>query len=172
MKLKIINLFAGPCSGKSTIAAELFSKMKMRHMSVELVTEFAKDLVWEEQHGALNDQLFILASQNRRLTRLLGKVEYVVTDSPILMNLVYAPKYYLPNTYRNLVEEVNSLYDNRNFFLVRDFPYVKVGRTHTEEQALKKDVEILNLLSNHRYLRVDSNSETSSKILDEITSNW
>jgi len=45
--MKVINLFGGPGCGKSTAAAGLFHLMKSNHMSVELVNEFAKEIVWE-----------------------------------------------------------------------------------------------------------------------------
>ena len=40
--MKIINLIGEPSAGKSTIAAELFAKMKKAGYNVELVTEYAK----------------------------------------------------------------------------------------------------------------------------------
>lgn len=45
-KSRIINLWAGPGSGKSTIAAYVFSKLKMKNINCELVTEYAKQLVY------------------------------------------------------------------------------------------------------------------------------
>jgi adenylylsulfate kinase-like enzyme len=44
-KLHVINLFGGPGTGKSTLAAALFTDLKMKGINAELVTEFAKDLV-------------------------------------------------------------------------------------------------------------------------------
>jgi adenylate kinase family enzyme len=65
--MKVINLFGGPGSGKSTLAAGLFERMKIQGLSVELVTEYAKDMVWERRGNILDDQLYILAKQHRRL---------------------------------------------------------------------------------------------------------
>jgi hypothetical protein len=45
MALKVINLYSGLGSWKSTTAAGLFHLMKQDLYSVELVTEFAKDCV-------------------------------------------------------------------------------------------------------------------------------
>ena len=53
--MKVINLFAGPGTGKSTTAAGLFYKMKSKGYMVELVTEFAKDLVYQESFFRLKD---------------------------------------------------------------------------------------------------------------------
>ena len=41
-KLPIINIFGGPGTGKSTLAAYIFHNLKCRHVEVEVVTEYAK----------------------------------------------------------------------------------------------------------------------------------
>ena len=38
----VINLIGGPCSGKSTIAAELFARLKKMGIHCELVSEYIK----------------------------------------------------------------------------------------------------------------------------------
>jgi predicted ATPase len=58
-QLKVINLYGGPGTGKSTTAAALFALMKREGYNVELVTEFAKDLVWTERNKELGDQIYI-----------------------------------------------------------------------------------------------------------------
>lgn len=60
--MKVINLFGGPGSGKSTLAAGLFERMKIQGLSVELVTEYAKDMVWERRGNILDDQLLFWPS--------------------------------------------------------------------------------------------------------------
>jgi len=49
----VVNFFAPPGHGKSTFAALVFSKLKMLGVNCELVSEFAKDMVWEEDYVAL-----------------------------------------------------------------------------------------------------------------------
>jgi nicotinamide riboside kinase len=148
MTLKVINLFGGPGVGKSTVAAQIFAVMKSYHQSVELVTEFAKDLTWDGSKDILSDQLFILANQNRRLNRLVGKVEWAIVDSPLIMNFVYAPSDYLPTHYRGLIKEVFDQYENLNFLIQRNasFKYDPNGRNQTEDEAKEKDDEISSLL--------------------------
>ena len=55
------NLFGSPGSGKSTMAALVFSRLKMLNINCELVTEFAKDKVWENNNTALANQLYVFA---------------------------------------------------------------------------------------------------------------
>ena len=92
-KTKIINFFGGPGIGKSTQAAGLYALMKKNDMSVELTYEFPKILAWDENHSAIKDQFYITANQHRNISRLYGKVEYIIVDSPILFGMVYKDKY-------------------------------------------------------------------------------
>jgi adenylate kinase family enzyme len=39
---KVINLFGGPGCGKSTLAARIFSILKLKDISCELINEYAK----------------------------------------------------------------------------------------------------------------------------------
>lgn len=58
-----VNLFGGPGAGKSTTAASLFAEMKKLGKNVELVTEVAKDFVWEERQKTLEIQPYITVKQ-------------------------------------------------------------------------------------------------------------
>lgn len=155
---KVINLFGGPCVGKSTLAADLFSKMKRAQYRIELVTEFAKELVWENRIPALRDQVFVLGMQNRMIGRLIGKVDFVITDSPILMNIAYRPENY-PSSFDKFVVDLHNVYDNINIFMRRSgVDYSDIGRVETLEEAIKKDNEIITLLKTyetHNFLTMD-----------------
>lgn len=143
--LKVINLFAGPGAGKSTTAAGLFHKMKLSSYNVELVTEYAKDLTWEDRHNLLQEEVYVFAKQLRRLTRLENKVEWVVTDSPIILSTVYLQDNY-PPSFRKMVFEFWERFENHSFFVERVKEYKKVGRNQTEEEAKELDSIIKNVL--------------------------
>ena len=53
----VVNLFAGPGSGKSTTCAGVFSKLKLIGINCEMALEYAKDKVWENSLDVLNDQI-------------------------------------------------------------------------------------------------------------------
>jgi adenylate kinase family enzyme len=158
--MKVINIWGGPGAGKSTTAAGLFFEMKKLQIPVELVTEYAKDMTWEKRHNVLGDQLYILAKQNRRLERLKGQVEYVITDSPLPIGLVYAPENYY-ETFEPFVMDVFNSYDNHNFLIGRDFAYQTAGRNQTAEEAVEVDSAMVNLLNRKQitYSRVTNNPE-------------
>jgi len=165
--VKVINLFGGPGCGKSTAAAGLFHIMKSKHMSVELVNEFAKEIVWENNLDALKDQLYIFANQNRKLKRLEDKVEYAITDSPLLLTLIYMPEDY-PKSFRQFVVDIDHCYNNKNFFINRVKSYIESGRVETEKQALAIDRRIEGSLRLGLYLAVDGGSNAPSKIYNRL----
>ena len=88
----VINLWGAPGCGKSTAAAFLFSRLKSLGVNVELVTEFAKDLTWEERNEALKNQLYVSGIQSFRISRLDGRVDVVITDSPVPSGIFYVPE--------------------------------------------------------------------------------
>jgi len=133
----IVNLYSGPGAGKSTTAAWLFACLKKIGINAELVTEYAKDKVWEESHKVLNNQIYIFAKQHHRLKILLEKVDVIITDSPIMMGITYDLE---NNSYlRNLAYFEYSKMNNLNFFLKRSKVYNPIGRQQDEEQAIVMD---------------------------------
>lgn len=143
--MKVINLFGGPGTGKSTTAAGVFNRMKIMGLNVELTNEYAKDMVWEGRDNVLNDQLYILAKQHRKLLRLKDKVDWVVMDSPIILGLSYtSPDYF--KSFEPLVMDLWNSYDNVNFLLERSFDYQPIGRIGDETNAKRLDNEVRSFL--------------------------
>lgn len=143
---KVINFYAGPGAGKSTNAAGVFYEMKRRGIECELVTEYAKDCVWEDRTNVLNNQLYVLAKQYHRLWKLQGKVDYIITDSPMLLSYLYSP----PEDKEIVKQIVNHYYnkmDNFNIFVSRTKPYNPKGRMQVEDEAIALDVEISSVVN-------------------------
>lgn len=165
---KIINLYGGPGTGKSTTAAHLFAQMKLQHTNVELVTEYAKDKVWEGSFNILGNQMYILGKQYHRLWRLLGKVDYVVTDSPLLLSLWYGRQY--GDAFKNIVHDIYKGMDNIDIFLTREKKYQPAGRMQTEEQAKEIDGEIRKILDQYApgYSTVPANKEAARAIMAKL----
>lgn len=162
--MKIINFFAGPGCGKSTISAGLFYKMKTLEYKVELVQEYAKDMTYEKRSNILEDQLYVFAKQARRLERLKGHVDYVITDSPLLLSIVYNTKSEILN---ELIEETFNSYTNINFLLNRTKKYQTYGRNQTEEEAKEIDLKIAKMLIEKRYCyyNIDADETAIDKII-------
>lgn len=143
----IINLYGAPGSGKSTGAAYVFSRLKMAGVNAELVTEFAKDKVWEENKAVFENQIYIFAKQFFRISRLDGKVDVVVTDSPLLLGAFYGRNdARLGKEFVSLVRNVSRSYDSMDIFLQRVKPYSPVGRFQTEEESDELSGELFDFL--------------------------
>jgi hypothetical protein len=148
LKTLVVNLYGGPGTGKSTNATLLFGKLKTAGVNAEYVSEFAKDLVWEGRDSALTFQPYITAKQTFRLYRLQGQVAVVVTDSPLLFGLIYQGQG-CTQSYPSFLLESYHNFDNVNYFLRRDtevHPYNPKGRMQTENEAVKLDCRILQML--------------------------
>lgn len=169
--MEIINLFGGPGTGKSTTSAGLFYHMKLNNISVELVTEFAKDLVWDNR--STDDQIQILGEQYHRLWRLQNKVQYVVTDSPLFLSVIYG-EIYMPQWqhFAPFVNELVNSFSNINVFLNRVKPFHQAGRYQTETQARELDRTILAELADHQHdihFTVDADIMAPVHILNFLT---
>ncbi|MEK6884226.1 MAG: AAA family ATPase [Nanoarchaeota archaeon] len=150
--MKVINLFGGADSGKSTTAAELFVALKKeRHYTVEMAREWVKDRVWAGDTCVLenNNQIYIFAKQLNLLKRLeIGDVNIAITDSPLLLSIIYGTNQ--SRLFRNLVLAEFRKFNNINIMLERpNWGYDKAGRLQTYSEALEKDEEIESMLRNY-----------------------
>lgn len=146
--MKVINIWSGPGSGKSTTAAGLFYHMKALGLECELIQEYAKDMVWENRHNILEDQIYVFAKQQRRIARLKDhNLDWVITDSPIPLGLCYMKPSAWSESFNQLVMQVFHNYENHNFYLKRSVEYNPNGRNQKHvQEAIQFDSQILNLL--------------------------
>lgn len=146
----VVNLFGGPGVGKSTFAAGLYYFFKVHGHSCELVREYVKEFLYEDKKVGDFDQLFFLGEGIRRESILYGKVDVIVTDSPVQLCSFYARKYCKPYVASSVDSVISAFYrqaselghKHLNVFLTRTHEYVQSGRFETHEQALEIDDEI------------------------------
>lgn len=154
----VINAFAGPGAGKTTSCLEIAEKLKKQGFVTEYVQEYAKDLVYDNNltmlDGHYEHQFAILNEQMKRINRLYGKVDFIVTDSPILLNNTYLNEDKNTEVYSSYSDSVNKLYglyNNFNYFVERDTSvFEKEGRIHNLEQSIAIDNELKNMLHNNQ----------------------
>ena len=146
--MKVINIFGGPGCGKSTLAAGLFHEMKLADFNCELVTEFAKDLTWEGSPTRLC-QPYVFGMQYLRLQRLVGQVDYAITDSPLLLSCHYSVEE--PEAFRHGVVSLHHSFENLNYILTwpQDRSYKQVGRNQDEAEANKVHGQIWGMLNDY-----------------------
>ena len=154
----VINAFAGPGAGKTTSCLEVAEKLKKQGFVTEYVQEYAKELVYDNNlimlDGHYEHQFAILNEQMKRINRLYGKVDFIVTDSPILLNNTYLNEDKNTEVYSAYSDSVNKLYglyNNFNYFVERDTSvFEKEGRIHNFEQSIAIDNELKNMLHNNQ----------------------
>lgn len=161
----VVNLCGGAGCGKSTTAAGVFHALKVKHINAELVTEFAKELLYDKRlENMLDQQEFIFAEQNYRLHRLRNVVDYAITDSPLLLSSVYVSKdFAIRDMFREYVRQTHHLYENINIYLERpEVNFSESGRRHTLLEARAVDKQILEELErwgiNYHVVKVGQNT--------------
>lgn len=164
MKTIVVNAFGGPGTGKTTAAWTICSELKKAGILAEYVSEYAKELVYDLNsprrsiseyaksilNGSLYGQKVLFAEQTHRVERLMGQVQVVVTDSPIMLSAIYLKE---PNQkFEDSVIRQFWNYPSFNFVIDRDkdpHAYQESGRLQTLDEAIEKDKEITNML--HKY---------------------
>lgn len=162
---------APPGTGKSTGAAYIYSKLKLEEINCELATEFAKDMVWDENKKAIYNQAYIFGNQYYRISRLENEVDVVVTDSPTLLSIIYNKDRRLGKEFTDLVKSVSVSYENRlDILFKRVKQYKTSGRLHNEQQSDKLYNEIKDLLDivNPEYEIVEATQDGYEKVIEMI----
>lgn len=164
----VVNFFGGPGAGKSTTAAAVFAECKRRGLVAELVTEYAKDRVWEGAYRTLRNQIYVFGKQHHRVWRVADRVDVVITDSPPLLSLHYGEG--MSAAFHNLVLEEHRRFRSLNVLLRRAKPYAPVGRVQTEDQARAIDGEVRALLEGNgiAYETMDGDDAAWGRCVDEI----
>jgi N12 class adenine-specific DNA methylase len=164
----VINAYGGPGAGKSTACMDICSELKKRGFNAEYVQEYAKELVYDKNfemlNGTAHNQFLILKEQTVRVDRLYGNVDFIVTDSPILLNTVYNQE--LTPRFSKIVNELYNQYNNFSFFIERDASHFQEeGRIHNLEQSIEKDNEIKQLLEGNSIYYGKYNHDTIQKVV-------
>ena len=166
----IVNLYAGAGAGKTTCAWIIASELKKRGVITEYVPEYAKELVWEKRRdmldGSYKNQLAILKEQNHRLARLVGQVEVVVTDSPILLGAMYIKE--RKPEFEAIVLGQFQKYNNFNLFINRGKTYEQTGRVHTLAESREVDRAIRQFLDGNNIYYGTYYHKTVPVIVDNI----
>lgn len=147
MQTYVINLYGGPGCGKSTVAAGLFYELKCKGYECEMTGEYAKDRTWDSNPEVLDNQPFIFGQQLHRIWRLNNKVQFIVCDSPLLLSIIYSKE--KSELFEEFIVEQYSKYNNINFILDRTVKYDVIGRNQTEEEAIKLDNNLIDVMSKY-----------------------
>jgi nicotinamide riboside kinase len=176
MKTKIINFVGGAGIGKSTMAALTFAELKSMHFKTEYVQEYAKMLVYKREFETLDNQYLVSSEQYKMLKAVDGQVEYICSDSPLIIGLFYNRDYdtnvcNVEKTEAMILSKIKE-FDNIYIYLERnnEYPFEKEGRVHDEEQSIAIDTKLKKLLDefNIKYLSILSDKKSLPEIINYI----
>lgn len=167
-KTLVVNLLGGPGCGKSTIRAGVFFELKLKGIDCEEAAEYAKDLTWAKSQFTLQNQIHVFGEQHNRIFRLLGQVQVIITDSPLLLTPIYDKR--TNDTLRKLaLEEYYSMW-NYTVLLTREKPYNQNGRSQSEEGAREIDIKIADFLLDNKipFEVASGNLDGRDKIVQKV----
>lgn len=128
----VINLFGESNTGKSTHSAGIYSALKKQGIRVELAREYCKNFFYEDTRYKLDNQFLITGKQVEQIeTFRYGKIDVVVTDSPILLGAIYKQVFNTSYSMSQAIREVHHSYDNYNILLECDVDFDSHGRGHS-----------------------------------------
>ena len=168
----IIGFCGGPGIAKSTTAADVYAKLKQNARNVEYIPEFAKTLTWAKDFETLKFQEYVTCTQQYNQNIMVGQVEAVITDSPIITGLMYYKETNkkIRSAFEDYILESFKAQKNILFLLKRVKGYLKVGRTQSLEEAIEIDVKIKRFLDDNyiNYIEIDGNEEGANKAFEIV----
>jgi hypothetical protein len=118
----------------------VFAYLKKQYTPVELVREYIKAWAWRGEKVGRWDQPYIFAKQLRAESTLYGRVDVIITDSPLGLSAVYEKVY---GSGTMILDLWNEMLRQQALEGITHIPlqvtrikqYVSEGRYETEVQA-------------------------------------
>jgi thymidylate kinase len=157
MNTIIINLIGGPCCGKSTIASELFSRLKKMGIKCELCTEYIKERIYEENQTIAKEQIALFGAEHYTIWNKLGKVDVIIKDGSFINNIIYKAEE--NKHFDDLIISEYKKFWNLDFFIKRgNIEFETYGRIHNLKQSKELDKIIKETYDSYElsYIEVES----------------
>lgn len=149
---KIVCLWGGPGTGKSTTCSGVFNQLKKLGYNAEMNREYVKDWVWEGRKIQHGDQVYITAKQMKKeASYIRNGLDFIITDSPLALTTFYGNIY---DQYEKEFQACKAIvkqhhkfckdhgYKIEHYFLIRTKAYNPAGRFQDEATARKYDEDI------------------------------
>jgi len=171
-KIRRINLFGGPGSGKSVLACYIRAELAFKGYNIELISEAIKEWTFIPRIPKGCDGFYLLANQiQQEDIRLRAGVDIIVSDSPVFLQYFYAQHHNVPLQNAALVAALGyeELYASICIMLQRkDRFYNSLGRYETLEQAKAIDENMKEMLEYHGINYVEFPCAQEDKIVDYL----
>lgn len=153
--VKRINFFGVPSVGKTTMSTGMFHFCKARAHKCELISELAREWAYADRPIKSFDQIYLATSQMHREDTLLSrdKVEFIITDSPMLLNIFYSEIH--DQRFLAPLMEIHELFEQRypsvNLYIKKNprSVFESEGRHHSKSQLAELSERLDSFLSKH-----------------------
>jgi len=166
LRTRVLNFFSGPGAGKSTTKAGTFFELKCAGAKAAQIEEYATERSFAEDWETLANQRKVLCKQEKRQRRLLGKVNWIVTDSPIVLSCLYGRNEFATSEFRQEVWEKFNAYENVNIWVDRVKPYQLYGRHHSEDEARELDVQLRQLIGEQIHFVTPGDQDAPRRVIE------
>ena len=166
----LVSCYGPPGVGKTTAATMIFSELKKRHVDVDLVTDFAKDMIIQGNVLAMQNQLYVWASQLYRNRCAYERATITITDTPVMLGAIYNTR--STTHFFNVALEEYHRFNNYNLMIPRnaDIEYSMFGRVHNEDQSIQLGHDIDAMMETAEIPHRIFYEEELPDIIDEILS--
>lgn len=173
-KGKLISIMGPPCSGKSTLASEVHTKLKKMGLNSVFVGEAATDFIAE--YGVPNspqDQMIIYYKQLNREKMFLDSKDFIICDSSSLLNYFYFRGLFSTQLSNKDIATINHIQKEilKNSSLWSHIFFVPPFETDTNDGIRFHDKEQIDKLSRwiKSYLEIENinHNDLTKIILDE-----
>jgi hypothetical protein len=170
----VINLFGSSGCGKSMLQAQLFHHFKDSGIDAMMTQEYVKKWAILERCPDFLDQFYILGNESQQQKTLFGKVDYVISDSPLYFIPFYTQYLYNSDILLQPTAEFYKIAEEQfgvkfvNFFLERDREYENVGRYQTAEESDKLSTSMKLWLDNNSIEYTNVGLSRLEQVLDNL----
>ena len=172
--LRRINLFAEAGGGKTITSANVRAQLGFKGYDVELVEEVIKDWTYVGRSPASCDSFYLQGCQiQKEDIRLRAGVDFIVSDSPLMLQYFYAMYHKAPLQVPMLqaCQDFEDIYPSLNIFIDReDKFYDETGRYEKLPEAKSIDMLIKEVLTRYGVSFRSFSCLDQDKVIDYIVS--
>lgn len=143
-----VEFYAGPGSGKTTSAFELFSAVKKEDIHIEFIREVAQERILQNKEVSAARQLSILVEGVDRAEVLITKgYKNIVTDTSLDLSLFYGLGHEYEAEMKSIIKKFYAKVHRVKVFVIRNEnkKYHQLGRFQTKEESMVIDGQLLEM---------------------------
>jgi hypothetical protein len=167
---RVINFWSGPGAGKSTTKAGVFFLLKAAGEKAAQIEEYATERSVAEDWATLANQRKIMLKQEARQRRFRGKVNWIVSDSPLALSVLYGQGEFATQEFHEEVWSLFNSYENVNIWIDRVKPYQRYARHHDEHEARDLDGRLRAIAGDRIDFTVQGDEDAPAKVMEFLRS--